>query len=71
MVFEEDTVGDEVIDFGNRVVGPNGPPDPKPVLKYPREMTPRESQKHMETHLPFCKGCPYCQIGKAPSLPHR
>ena len=69
--FEEETIGKDDIDFGNHIVGPNGPNDPTPVLKFPREMTPKEFQKHMESHLPFCKGCPFCQMGKAPNLPHR
>ena len=63
--FEEEAVGTEDVDFGNRVVGPNGPTGPKPVLKYAREMSSHEFQKHMETHLPFCEGCPLPDGGRS------
>ena len=71
MAFEEETVGEKYIDLGNHIVGPNRPDDPKPVMKYPREMSPSAWAKHMETHLPFCKSCPYWLMGKRANMPHR
>ena len=55
---EEETLNTEDNDFGNHIVGPGRPGDSPRVMKFPRELTPKEWERHMETHLSFCKSCP-------------
>ena len=40
-------------------------------MKSPREMTPKEWERHKTTHLPFHCACPHCVAGKKPNLQHR
>ena len=63
MAFEEEPVGKEDIDFGNHVVSPNGPTDPKPVLKYPpRDVSERIPEAHGDS-LAVLQGLPILSNG--------
>ena len=68
---EEEKIGADDIDYGNFIVSPNGSEEQPPTLSFPKEMTPKELELHMQSHLPYCRGCPYCLAGKLANLPHR
>ena len=42
----EEQLTAEDIDFGNFIVGPNGPEEQPPQPSFPKEMTPKEWEEH-------------------------
>ena len=37
----------------------------------PREPSKKELERHMLTHLPYCRWCKYCIAGRRPNCHHR